>query len=254
MLSGFKRIKKNWFTMLELIFVCTVFAMLVSWIILAINRTYVFMNNTRVQIRATNLTREWMEMMFNIRDTNRRKCSWEKDKFWLYLGSGVNVSEEKECKVSHEGVDYIFEKWIYALKEWKKGDSWDRFIYAERLTDIDDDTFYTLEWFFKDDEDAYIKARNWAIVTFTWTYTYLSWGVPVVWEIGDLLWNWVDFYRIARVYGIYDKNGGPDTEVEDFNLMDSTPKEMRFCVKTFYKLWAGEHSTELCSIMTNFME
>jgi hypothetical protein len=44
--------------MLEVVFVCTVFAMLVSGIILAINRTYIFMNNTKVLIRATNMARE----------------------------------------------------------------------------------------------------------------------------------------------------------------------------------------------------
>ena len=112
---------------------CTVFAMLISGIVLAINRTYIFLNNIKIQIRATNLAREWMEMMFNIRDTNRRKCSWKKDDFWLYLGSGANTSShdfEAECNPHWE----TFEKWIYAIKEWKNG-SWDRFIYAEKLTD-----------------------------------------------------------------------------------------------------------------------
>jgi hypothetical protein len=32
--------------------------MLVAGIILAINRTYIFMTNTKVEIKATNLTRE----------------------------------------------------------------------------------------------------------------------------------------------------------------------------------------------------
>lgn len=246
-----KKIKKNWFTMLELIFVCVVFAMLVSGIILAINRTYIFMNNTKIQVRATNLAREWMEMMFNIRDTNRRKCSWLKDKFWLYLGSGVDASQEEKCDVRNGTTDYIFQKWIYALKEWKNG-SWDTFIYAETLADVDEDKFYDLEWFFDDDE-AYSKARSWAMIIFTWTYAYLSWNVPQVWDISDLLWDWVEFYRIARVYGIYDKTATtPDMEATE--LTNSSPKEMRFCVKVFYRNLATPHSTELCSIMTNFME
>lgn len=246
MFSRLKKIKKNWFTMLELIFVCTVFAMLVSWIILAINRTFIFMNNTRVQIRATNLAREWMEMMFNIRDTNRRKCSWKRDQFWLYLGSGS--SREGSCNTDWK----LFQKWIYAIKEWTNGD--DRFIYAEKL-DVDnkDDLFYDLDWFFSEDDEILNKARSWSIVTFTWTYTYLSWNDTLIWEIGDLLWNWVEFYRIARVYGIYDKTA-TESETEAMNLEDPTPKEMRFCVKVFYKLWVWTHSSELCSIMTNFME
>ena len=259
MLSKLRKFKRNWFTMLEVILVCTVFAMLVTWIILAINRTYVFMNNTRVQIRATNLTREWMEMMFNIRDTNRRKCSWEKDKFWLYIGSW-SANEEK-CDPGW----YLFEKWIYTIKEWRKNGSWDRFLYAQKLSDItpsEIEDFYELEWFFNEDKDNYNKARSWAVVTFTWTYLYLSWSVAtgnvVTWNISDLLWNGVEFYRIVRVYGIYCKasdNPDPNREVGwGYCYKDSDPKEMRFCVKTFYKMGVWHHSSELCSIMTNFME
>ncbi len=257
MFSKLKKIKKNWFTMLELILVCTVFALLVSWIILAINRTYIFMNNTKVQIRATNLTREWMEMMFNIRDTNRRKCSWEKDKFWLYLGSGADtetINNEEKCNPNGE----LFEKWIFTIKEWRKNGSWDRFIYAEKL-DVEnrDDYFYEIDWFFSEDNNKINAARSWAIVTFTWTYTYWSGSVEhgtwVTWEIWDVLGNWVEFYRIARVYGIYCKNSD-DTDETELCPSDWDPKEMRFCVKTFYKMGVWLHSTELCSIMTNFME
>ena len=260
MFSKLRKIKKNWFTMLEVILVCTVFAMLVSGIILAINRTYVFMNNTKVQIRATNLTREWVEMMFNIRDTNRRKCSWEKDKFWLYLGSWANTPIESNNEATCNPNDQLFEKWVYAIKEGKIGGTWDRFIYAEKLTDINEDNiddFYELEWFFKDN---YSAARSWAIVTFTWTYLHLSWSAVtwkvVQWEISELLWNGVEFYRIVRVYGIYRKDESNSNEsINDTSeLQNSEPKEMRFCVKTFYKMGVWHHESELCSIMTNFME
>ena len=254
MQSKLKKIKKNWFTMLELVFVCTVFAMLVSWIILAINRTFVFMNNTKVQIRATNLAREWMEMMFNIRDTNRRKCSWQKDQFWLYLGSWASADG---C---NPGTN-IFQKWIYTIKEWRINGTttWDRFIYAENLGFNNDEIiekFYWLEddWFFADNPE-FNGARSWSMVTFTWTYTYLSWGDVMTGEIWDLLGNWVEFYRIVRVYGIYKKDDDlPNTPADLTPGHYSDPKEMRFCVKVFYKMGVWTHSSELCSIMTNFME
>lgn len=242
--------------MLEVVFVCTIFAMLISGIILAINRTYVFMNNTRVQIRATNLTREGVEMTFNIRDTNRRKCSWKRDSFWLYLGSWVTATNEASCNVNLYWKDYVFEKWIYTLKEWVVNDKWDKLIYAEKLdkvnTNEEQDLFYNdFNSFFSDDIPDFKESREKSRVTFTWTYTYLSGGVEVTWQIGDLLWNGVEYYRILRVYGIYCKNAaGPD---DTSCTWESDPKEMRFCVKTFYKMGAGYHASELCSIMTNFM-
>ena len=226
--------------MVELIFVCVVFAMLISGIILAINRSYAFLSNTRVQIRATNLTREWMEMMFNIRDTNRRKYSGEKEKYRLYIGSW------SETQLAN-----FFQPWIYTIKEWRNG-NWDRFVYAESLNVGNVEQFYDLEWFFTWNE----TQREQAKVVFTWNYRYWSWsadnGDEVTWELSDLLWDWVEFYRIVRVYGIYKKN--VDSIDSPANNQDSTPKEMRFCVKTFYKLGAWTHSLELCSMMTNFME
>ena len=244
--------------MLEVVFVCTVFAMLISGIILAINRSYVFMNNTRVQIRATNLTREGVEMVFNIRDTNRRKCSWKRDNFWLYVGSWA--SNESNCNIT---IDNMFKEWIYAIKEWVVNGEWDKLIYAERLNRLSttqkQNSFYQdFDSFFSDDND-YKESREKSRVVFTWTYMYYSGGITgtrVVWEIGDLLWDWIEYYRILRVYGIYDKTANnPDSKVVDASaLTNSTPKEMRFCVKTIYNMGAWYHSSELCSIMTNFME
>ena len=256
MFSKLKEIKKNWFTMLELIFACTVFAMLVSGIVLAINRSYTFMNNTKVQIKATNLAREWVEMMFNIRDTNWRKCSWQKDRFWLYLGSGANTPTrnfEEECDPNWK----TFKEWIYAIKEGEVGN--DRFIYAEPLSVTNLDKFYSLDedWFFA---SSYDSIRDKTRITFTWEYRYRSWSAEtwaeVTWDIADSLWNGVEFYRIARIYGIYCKTANiPDQPVDTINCNKaSDPKEMRFCVKIFYKLGVWIHSSELCSIMTNFME
>jgi hypothetical protein len=212
------------------------------------------MTNTKVEIKATNLTREWMEMMFNIRDTNRRKCSWEKDKFWLYLGSG------SDSEASCDPDDNIFNKWIYAIKEWINAE-WDRFVYADYLWFTDDEDiekFYSIDddWFFS---WAYDSERENARVIFTWTYKYWSWsaetGSEVIGEIADILWDGVEFYRVARVYGIYKKDtDNPDSPADLDSHSYSEPKEMRFCVKTFYRLGAWTHSTELCSIMTNFME
>jgi hypothetical protein len=65
----------------------------------------------------------------------------------------------------------------------------------------------------------------------------------------------VDFYRIVRVYGIYCKSVDNKSNQEANNAFckeDSDPKELRFCVKVFYRNLSVPHSTELCSIMTNF--
>ena len=64
--------KKRGFTLAEVLIVCSIFAVMVIWIIFAINRAFLFMNNTRISVRASNFAREWVEMVYNIRDSNWR--------------------------------------------------------------------------------------------------------------------------------------------------------------------------------------
>ena len=244
------KLRKNWFTLVEVILVTSVFAIVVVWIILAINRSFIFIDNTRLSVRAANFAREWMEMMYNLRDTNWRKHSWNRDKYWLSVW-------EWNSK---------FEKWIYILKEGKidpdcsESKSCGKYIYAQKLNNTtapqcNDDKFYS-DSFWDSDCDSF---RNKAKLSFTWEYSYyeLEEGEEVLntWSIQDvLIWEWLEFYRIVRVFGIYKKDVENEiTEVSNVQLEDWTPAEMRFCVKVFYRS-TGKHSTELCGIMTNFME
>jgi len=256
MFINHKNNKKNWFTLVEVLFVCSIFAIIVTWIILAVNRSYVFMNNTKLEIRAANFAREWVEMMFNIRDTNWRMHSWEKDKYRIKIDP-VSTDSLDSSQVFFDG--------IYALKE--VSSAWQgKYIKAELLSNGKNDNwvnnFYSDE--FRDDDNDKRTKRNKARIELEGEYPYIKeedWEVKIeMWEIENLLWNETDFYRIVRVYGVYKK----DSEEGNWkinksslllkSLTDSSPKELRFCVKVFYRNLSTPHSTELCSIMTNFME
>ncbi len=246
----FSNHKKNWFTLVETLFVCSIFAIMVVWIILAINRSFVFMNNTRLQVRATNFAREWVEMMFNIRDTNWRKYSWKKD-------------EVRNCRVmSSSSCDSYISSGLYYLRE--NLSEQDRSIELNTITlsSISDvEEFYSDEWFWKTEYD---DNRELAKIAFTWTYSFLSWSfnddwvwvwTPETWNVEELLSSEADFYRLVRVYGVYKKNTNNISEsiTTDAGMKDNNPKELRFCVKVFYRTTAP-HASELCSIMTNFEE
>ena len=259
MLFNLKNIKRRWFTLVEVLLVCSVFAIMVVWIILAVNRSYVFMNNVRLQVRATNFTREWVEMVFNIRDTNWRRNSWEKDKYRISNGYTWMIVNSDKYKVLN---GWVLTEWIYVLKEKTTG-SWDTYFYASWLIIWDSnpnrtkiDHFYN-DWFWDVDE-PYSKYREAAKLTFSWTYYYpeadSNWVINMeTGSIQDLLWSEADFYRILRVYGVYCKNNTSPTNTSGCPK-DSDPKELRFCVKVFYRNLWDPHSTELCSIMTNFEE
>ena len=237
--------KKSWFTLVEVVLACSIFAIVVIWIMAAINRSYAFMNNIKLSVRATNLAREWMEMMYNIRDTNRRRQSWNRDKYRLSVGKLTDISP-------HVLDGTLFEKWIYILKEDEKDGN--KYIYAKKLNlgSVNEDSFYNDG--FWDSGDIREKTK----LNFSWKYSYYERDEHEKKEknIQDaMVWQWLEFYRIVRVFGIYCKNSNdPNQTVSNTNCKnDSDPKEMRFCVKVFYSSqW--KHSTELCGVITNFTE
>jgi hypothetical protein len=229
--------KKNWFTLAETVIVCTVFAIMILWVIFAINRAYIFLNDTRLRVMATNFARGWVEMMYNIRDTNRRVHPWDKDANWMNAG--------------WTWLDKLSQR-IYTIKDWKTS-SGDAYIYLTGLeiAESNIDNFYEIEWFFNEDNS---DAREKSKIIFTGSYSYNSGWTIATWDLNELMeWFWATFYRVVRVYGVYCKN---TTSTNDTSCLTdhSAPKELRFCVKVFYDVNGWHHATELCSIMTNFLE
>ena len=224
--------KKNWFTLAETIIVCSLFAVMVIGIIFGINRAFVFLNNTRLQVMATNFAREWVEMFYNIRDTNWRKYPWDRDVHWMDWTNNI--------------------PWIYILKEGTTWSSHDSYIYTEYITN--DTGFYEMEGFFDDDNIVNKDNKEKSRLVLTWSYSYNSGWVITTWDLNELMnWFWTNFYRILYVYGVYKKDDS-NPSVSTTNYTTSEPKELRFCVKVFYEWSTWKHAKELCSIMTNFMK
>lgn len=244
------RVTKNAFTLAETVIVCSVFAVMVVWIILMINRAYVFMNNTKISVMATNFAREWVEMVYNIRDTNRRKSSWMKDANWA---SGFYV--------------FWVSNYFFDIKE-KKDSNWNSTVFLDKiqitnngqegckLNIRDEDEFFN---YIDNLIDVCVEGRKIdKIITYSWTYLYYS-GGEVSKGIAQDLFEWdTEFYRIVIIDGFYNKLNWsrivPVNLNDEYQLKNWTPVEMRFCVEVFYRNHWNKHKTELCSIMTNFME
>ena len=190
------------------------------------------MNNTRVLIRATNFAREWVEMVYNIRDTNWRKYSGEKDKHRLDAWTGTS----------------LLTWWIYIIKEWITWASNDSYVSS---TIFFNETSNDMDVFFDENNR---NTREKSKILFPWIYSYYSGGTIATWNLEDLLWwSGIEFYRLLRIFGVYKKDTTDPLNVTT-DYTNSDPKEMRFCVKVFYEFNGWHHASELCSIMTNFMK
>lgn len=236
--SKSKKHKKYWFTLAEMLMVCSVFAIMIAGLIVWINRAYVFMNNTKLQTIATNLAREWMEMMYNMRDSCFRRNSWNADKCLKRVNSQIWAG----------GGNYT----LFRLDEYVRI-SWDWDLKGYQIWRSDLGWCYENEKEFWGDRCKHIRNR--AVLSFTGEYKYLSWMEMVTWDLATLLWNEVEFYRLRKTYMTHNKNSNNAIDMCNSTCQENwTPAEMRFCVKVFYRNNGDPHSTELCSIMTNFME
>ena len=223
--------KKRWFTLAEVIVVCSMFAVIVIWMIFGISRAFVFLNGIRLQVMATNFAREWVEMVYNMRDTNRRKNPWDRDSHRMDLDW-----------------DNKLDPWIYTINQWITWE--DSFVYLEYQTGTIES--YTIDNFFSAEN---IKIRDASKLSFTGSYSYNSGWTIVTWSMNELMeWFWTEFYRLVRVYGIQNKlDWTVSTSSKDWEN-NWTPVELRFCVMVFYTDNRSRHSKELCSIMTNFLK
>lgn len=75
--------KKNWFTMVEIILILVIIATALITIIQGISKTTQYISEMRQRTIALNLAKEGIEAVYNIRDTNWRRRSANRDECWL---------------------------------------------------------------------------------------------------------------------------------------------------------------------------
>ena len=75
--------QKKWFTMIEVLIIISVISIGIMTLLSALRNSNIYVQKTRQKIIAINLAREWMEQIYNIRDTNRQRREWKKEWCWL---------------------------------------------------------------------------------------------------------------------------------------------------------------------------
>ena len=98
-----KGLKKG-FTLLEVIIALSLFEIVMIGVIMAVSRAYAYVQSTKIQVMAVNLAREGVELMYTIRDTNRRKQSAQKDKYWLLTDPMTLKNELSNAPLISSGV------------------------------------------------------------------------------------------------------------------------------------------------------
>ena len=212
------------FTLLEIIIAIAVISVALSTAVYILNNSSTFLQNTEIKIKNTNLAREWIEWMFQIRDSNRLRRSEKKDKCWLKIDPLVD-----SWSVGCENDAWMLSG-QYVLEQATQDST--QYIKLSRLTTPIDFTNGI-----QDDESSIALCNN------------TNWRYPCN-DSGANTW------RVIEIHDLYDKVNNqvldcPNGEaISSISCGGTNAKEIQFCV---YVGDRRNNSTEtLCSSMTNF--
>ncbi len=214
----------HWFTIVELLGAIIVISVALLSILWLLRVAVTYTNKTRQETIAINLAREGIEWVYNRRNTNWLKRSWEKDKYRLCINSLCSLWFQWSWTIHKlNSINTSYGKIFSYQPMWTiSGNSilWD----ASLLLSTGD-----FIW--------------WESPDIAWKFyrgiiglgLYLKDSATVWWDIittcTDGNWN----YNITE------------------NCSDTTPKEYRFCSRVEYQKEL-KWSIELCGSITNYQE
>ena len=222
------KMKKNLgFTLVEVIIVLVILSTGIITAVEVIRYGLNFMGKTRKKVIAINLAREWMEGMYNIRDTNFKRWAGVRDKCWLK----ANPLEDDDWNCTND-------PWIQ---------SWYRVITQSNTSN----RYRLLTW--KVSSALSLKdGIDPSDMHFALCLTYRWWEACL--NEADNFTKEGRFFREVEVKWLLDKRNNVYLSCNNWDISgcwDSTPKELIFCVNVGYKgtLWGKE---QICGSMTNF--
>jgi len=233
---------KKGFTLVEIIIVVVVLTISVVSAIAFVNNWLNFTKITRQKIIAINFAREWIESVYQIRDTNRLKRSWKKDQCWLKMNPLVDVGNdwcENDARI-WSGNYIIEEKWSEIESESKSK----YFVLS----------WWSISWF---DIENWMSGNNnfYRLCFLTWQRRACPWIDRSTWSSAEwvylrqISWKWVFLKDVNASWWNYINC----TIWNDTNCWDESAKEYRFCSRVWY-MWWNNWEIEICSLMTNFVK
>ncbi len=223
-------IDKKWLTLIEMMIVIVILAIWIMGVLTVITYWLNFVGQIRQEVIATNLAREWVEWVYNIRDTNRERWSGRRDECWLLKDP---LGNDSDCQD---------EPWIED----------DEYILTQN--EKNDNKYYLLTWDYEpldvfDDDELTDQDRRYSLRQEDWYWE----SAPDTEEYPTPEWM---YFRMIDVQWLYDKRDNVDLDCSSWDVSDcwdSDPKELRFCSVVQY-LGDNEWEVELCSSVTNFRE
>ena len=126
------RQRKRWFTMIEVLVVMILVSTTFMWIISAVISTTNYLTATRQKVTALNLAKEWVEVMYNIRNSNWRRWANLKDEVWL---KSDPLEKSNTPGASDEPSTNWIYPWRWIIRTKTATDTNNKYFTLERISD-----------------------------------------------------------------------------------------------------------------------
>ena len=247
--------KKKWFTMIEVLLVLMLVSTTFMWIISAVIATTNYLTATRQKVNALNLAKEWVEVMYNIRNTNRRR--WDNQKDWTWLKSDPLATAENNETPS---TDWMY-PWRWIIKTKVATGSNNKYFTLVRIGDW---------WSLSEEEELQRDASKLQEAIFSWNYLNSAYKLHFLsgnWyndqDLESFTWEEIavgEYRRYIAIDWLYKKGNNNHESLDCKKAEDLTntcwnsdAKELRFCSVVVYtrpKFW----TVSICSVITNIEE
>lgn len=230
------------FTMLEILMITLIVGIGLLSIVVAISKAKVITNNTKQHIIATQLAREWVETIYQIRNTNLLKFPNHKDRCRLNTQKDSSCTGDGEWTVWEvnkrmtEWVNYILtEPWYISwtlqtlnILDWIN--TW------EKIFNLCLSWWQRISCAWMENQTRYGKFLR----TIEWKWVYLKNSATTWWELTHCLYYQQSWIPVP---------GGGWRSCDD----SERALEFRFCSRVEY-IWTKTWSVEICWVLTNFFE
>lgn len=232
--------RKSGFTLREVLIVVVVVSIGLVSVIVALSNGSRYLQRTMQKVIAINLAREWMEAVYQIRDTNRTRWAWVKDSCRLK----INPLVDDNWSVSDCSSDFWMTSGYYILQ---RSQTWGQSYFS--LTGLGSTPF--LSWVNLSDGIG-STDNKFTLCHQTWSY----WDACPGTQSTTTEWR---YFRQIQWLWLYRKdiniNWWSWLNCSSWNSQicwSSIAKEFRFCSKVAY---VGDTTGEVqfCGVITNFM-
>lgn len=223
-INNLKSKNKKAFTMVEILMITIVIWIGLLSIVVAISKAKVFTNQTKQSVIATQLAQEWIEMVYQIRNTNLLKHSNYKNYCRL------NINPNQACNSS---------------------------VFPNRITEKN----YILSWQILSWTSAELDIWNWVNSWSSVFWLCLTWWQRSACPWSDNQTRYWKFFRTIEWKWLYLKNSNNTwwdlISCINWNssntCKNNNAKEFRFCSKVEY-IWTKTWNVEICGVLTNFFD